>query len=213
MWHRTKLGESAFTLNSVRRCALRVISDWYSVVSVIALSCMACSHSCLQWKTSFTILNCPWNSTPSTWFWVLFEWADQSVVDWWACGLNLNSVWTLVFRNSFWLRDGRSAVGSSQGYIYLLASKVLVDSIFLWINLWIAWSILCICFLKLNWFSMFLIVYVCVNIFCFWSWSHSSLLSGQLWCSLHGYLFSTYKCYCNTQVRGDRTNMKMKKQE
>jgi len=25
---------------------------------------------------------------------------------------------------------------------------------------------------------MFLIVYVCVNILCFWSWSHSSLLSG-----------------------------------
>lgn len=58
----------------------------------------------------------------------------------------------------------------------------LVDSIFLWINQWIAWSILYICFLKL-------IVYVCVNIFCFWSWSHSSLLCGQLWCSLHGDLF------------------------
>jgi len=67
--------------------------------------------------------------------------------------------------------------------------RSLVDSIFLWIYQWIAWSILCICFLKLNWFCMLLRVYVCVNTFCFWSWSHSSTLSGQLWCSLHGDLF------------------------
>jgi hypothetical protein len=60
--------------------------------------------------------------------------------------------------------------------------RSLVNSIFLWINWWIAWRFLCIFKLNLNSFSMFLIAYICVNIFCCWSWSHSPLFSFPIWC-------------------------------
>lgn len=99
-------------------------ADLHSVACLTALSRLAHSNSHLQWKVSFPILKCPWISPPCTWFWVLFRWADQSVVDWWACGLNLNSAWTLVFWNLVWLRGSLSAIGSSWCYIYLWASKV-----------------------------------------------------------------------------------------
>ena len=65
-------------------------------------------------KTSFPSLNYPQN-LPSSYLHLGCLWvANQSLVDWWACGLDLKILLSFGVWNSVRLRDGQSAVGSFQ---------------------------------------------------------------------------------------------------